>query len=90
MVLLQSSCRTLAQLDDWEIPRNKKGSPACMVTYATPVNSSSDECDIESSDKEEPLTQIVKKYLKHREPSSDEDDNTLDGTCKENEGKGYS
>ena len=52
----------LAQLDDWEIPKDKKGRPACEITYAAPVNSSSDESDIESSDKEEPLTKIVKKY----------------------------
>ena len=52
----------LAQLDDWEIPKDKKGRAACKVTYATPVNSSSDESDIKRSDKEEPLTKIVKKY----------------------------
>ena len=44
------------------------------MTYAAPVNSSSDESDTESSDKEEPLTKIVKRYQKQRETSSDEDD----------------
>ena len=39
---------------------NKKGRPACEVTYAGPVNSSSDESDIEGSDKEGPLIKIVK------------------------------
>ena len=47
--------------------------PACKITYVAPVNSSSDESDIESSDQEEPLTKIVKKYQKS-ETSSDEDD----------------
>ena len=64
----------LAQLDVGEIPKDKKGRPACKVTYTVPVNSSSDESDIESSDKEESLTKIVKKYQKQREASSDEDD----------------
>ena len=50
----------LAQLDDWEIPKDKKGRPTHKVTYAAPVNSSSDQCDIENSDKEEPLTKIIK------------------------------
>ena len=50
----------LAQLDDWEIPKSKNGRPTHKVTYAAPGNSSSDESDIESSDKEEPLTKIVK------------------------------
>ena len=27
----------LAQLDNWDIPKNKKGKPACKVTYAAPV-----------------------------------------------------
>ena len=40
----------------------------------SPVNSSSDESDIESSDKEEPLTKIFIKCWKERETSSDEDD----------------
>ena len=63
----------LDQLDDLEIPKDKKGRPACKVTYAAPVNSSSDESDIESSDKEEPLTKTVKRYQNQRETSSDED-----------------
>ena len=64
----------LAQLDDWEIPKDKKGRPAYKVTYATPVNCSSDESDIESLDKEEPLIKIVNSSKKQRETSSDEDD----------------
>ena len=46
----KSSCRTLqlAELDNWEIPKDKKGRPAFKVTYAAPVHSSSDESDIES------------------------------------------
>ena len=58
----------LAQLDDWKIPKAKKGRPACQVAYAAPINSSSDEGDIESSDKEDPLTKIVKKYQKQEKP----------------------
>ena len=57
----------LAQLDDWEIPKDKTGRSSHKVKYAAPVNSSSDESDIESSGKEEPLTKIVKKYQKQRE-----------------------
>ena len=41
------------------MPNDKKGRPAHKVTYATPVISSSDESDIESSGKKEPLTKIV-------------------------------
>ena len=50
----------LAQINDWEIPKDKKGRPAHKVTYAAPVNSSSDESNIENSDKGETLTKIVK------------------------------
>ena len=63
----------LAQLGNWEIPKDERGWPAHRVTCATPVNSSSDESDIESSDREESLTKIVKKCQKQRETSSDED-----------------
>ena len=43
------------------------------VKYAARVNCSTDESDIASSGKE-PLTNIVKKYWKQRETSSNEDD----------------
>ena len=29
----------LAQLDDWEIPKDQRSRPICMVTYAVPVSS---------------------------------------------------
>ena len=41
--------------------------PECKVTYAAPVNSSSDESDIESSDKEEPLKKNCKKSTENKE-----------------------
>ena len=50
----------LAQLDYWEIPKDKMGRPACKVTYAAWVNSSSNRSDIESLYKEEPLKTNVK------------------------------
>ena len=53
-----------AQLDDWEIPKDKKGRPACKVTHVAPVNSCSDESDIDSSDKEEPLTKCAENKEK--------------------------
>ena len=46
------------------------------------VNSSSDESDIESSDKEESLTKMIKKCLIQREISSGEDDIPLMGLAK--------
>ena len=64
----------LAQLDDWEILKDKEGRPICKVTYTAPVNYSSDESDIDSLSEEEPLTRIVTKCQKQRETSSDEDD----------------
>ena len=53
---------------------DEKGRHACKATYAFPVNSSLDESDIESSDKEEPLTKVFQKCEKQRETSSNEDD----------------
>ena len=64
----------LAQLDDWEIPKDKKDMLACKVTCAAPVNSISDESEIEISYKKELLTKMIKRYWKQRETSSDEDD----------------
>ena len=62
--------------------------PACKVTYAAPVNCN--ESDIESSDKEELLTKIVKKYQKQSETSSDEDDIPLIELARRMQGKGHS
>ena len=39
---------------------DKKGRPVHKVTYAAPVNTRSDESDIESSDKEEPGQKLSK------------------------------
>ena len=44
--------------------KDKKDRPALKVTYEAPVNSSSDESDVESSDKEKTLTKSAKNKEK--------------------------
>ena len=63
----------LANLGDWEIPKDKKGRPKRRVKYVAPLSDSSDEGDSELSDIEEPLSKLAKKYKRERENSSDED-----------------
>ena len=55
-------------MDNWERSKDKKGRPPCQVTYTDPVNSSSDESDIESSHKEESLTKMVKSDKNKEKP----------------------
>ena len=69
----------LAQLDDWEMPKDKKGRPASKVTYADPVNSSSDE----SSDKEEPLNNCQKVPAKRMQGKDRTDKLDNDDTSAE-------
>ena len=62
----------LANLDEWEIPKDKKGRPMHKATYVTPMSSTSS--DDESSNEDPPLAKQVKRCRKQRETSSDEDD----------------
>ena len=64
---------SLANLGDWEIPKDKKGRPKRRVKYVAPLSDSSDEGDNELSDIEKPLSKLAKKYKRERETSSDED-----------------
>ena len=63
----------LANLGDWEIPKEKKGRPKRRVKYVAPLSDSSGEGENELSDIEEPLSKLAKKYKRERETSSDED-----------------
>ena len=62
----------LANLDEWEIPKDKKGRPMHKATYVAPMSSTSN--DDESSNEDPPLAKQVKRCRKQRETSSDEDD----------------
>ena len=62
----------LANLDEWEIPKDKKGRPMRKATYVAPMSSTSS--DDESSNEDPPLAKRVKRCRKQRETSSDEDD----------------
>ena len=63
----------LANVGDWEIPKDKKGRPKRRVKYVDPLSDSSDAGDNELSDIKEPLSKLAKKYKSERETSSDED-----------------
>ena len=62
----------LANLDEWEIPKDKKGRPTRKATYVAPMSSTSS--DDESSNEDPSLAKQVKRCRKQRETSSDEDD----------------
>ena len=63
----------LANLGDWEIPKDKYGRPKRRVKYVAPLSDSSDEGDDELYDIEKPYSTLAKKYKRERETSSDED-----------------
>ena len=58
----------LANLGDWEIPKDKNGRPKRRVKYVAPSSDSSDEGDNELSDIEEPLSKLVELTKRMREP----------------------
>ena len=62
----------LANVDEWDIPKDQKGRLIRKAKYAVPPSSSSSEDVSDHSD--EPLSKIDKKYQKQRDTSSDEDD----------------
>ena len=63
----------LANIDNWEIPKDRKGRLTRRAISIAPLRSSSEEGDNELSDDERPLSKIAKKYRRERETSSDED-----------------
>ena len=62
----------LANLDELEIPKDKKGRPMHKATYVAPMSSSSS--NDESSNEDPPLGKQVKRCRKQRETSADADD----------------
>ena len=67
----------LANIDNWGIPKHRKGRLTRRARSIAPLSSSSDEADNELSDDERPLSKIAKKYRRERETSSDEDNMPL-------------
>ena len=62
----------LANVDEWDIPKDQKGRPFRKAKYAvTPSSSSSED---ESDHSNEALAKIAKKHQKQRDTSPDEDD----------------
>ena len=58
-------------LDDCELPKDKKGRHLCKTRYVGPMSSSSS--DAEYCDTKPPLSKMVKKSMKQSETSSEED-----------------
>ena len=48
----------LANIDNWEIPKHRKGRLTRRTRFVAPLSSSSDEGDNDLSDDERPLSQI--------------------------------
>ena len=63
----------LANIDNWEIPKDRKSRLTRRARIVAPLHSSSDEGDNELSDDEMPLSKSTKKYRRERKTSSDED-----------------
>ena len=57
----------LANIDNWEIPKDRKVRLSRRARFVAPLSSSSDEGDNELSDDEGPLSKISKKYRRERE-----------------------
>ena len=57
----------LAEIDNWEIPKYRKGRLTGRARFVAPLSSSFDEIDNELSDDERPLSKIAKKYRRGRE-----------------------
>ena len=49
----------LANIDNWEIPKARKGRLTRRAKFVTPLSSSSDDGDNELSDDERPLSKIA-------------------------------
>ena len=52
----------LADIDSWEIPKDRKSRLIRRARFVAPLSSSSDEGDNELSDDERPLSRIAKNY----------------------------
>ncbi len=78
----------IADLDQWELPKDDGGRPKRRAYYVVPPSSESSG-DESSEDANEPLARIAKRYRQERTSSGDEDNIPLAELAKRLRAKKY-